>query len=162
MAQKKKTTDKVGIRGFYRVQIEENGRISGDSGWRENQITNDGITQYLVNWLIADTANGKSVTYMAIGTGGAPDATSTTLAGQVSGGKRAAATGSVVSSKTARFVAAFNSSNSFLTAPANIANVGLVNVSATTGGVFFAGASFASSTVATNQNLNITYEIRFQ
>lgn len=162
MSRKKEKVEKVGVRGFYRVQVEESGRVVGDSGWRENQVTNDGITQYIVNWVLGDTANGKSVTYMAIGTGGAPAATDTTLAGQVSGGKRATVATAVVASKTAQFTAAFNSSDSFLTASANIANVGLVNVSATTAGVFLCGASFQSSTIATNNNLNITYELRFQ
>jgi hypothetical protein len=162
MSNRKNNSEKLGVRGFYRVQIDEDGKVVGDSGWRENQITNDGITQYVVNWVLGNTASGKSVSHMAIGTGGAPVAADTTLAGQVSGGKRATVATAVIASKTAQFIAAFNSSNSYITAPANIANVGLVNISATTGGVFLCGASFASSTVATNQNLNITYELRFQ
>lgn len=150
------------VRGFFRAQVEdESGRIVGDSGWQENQVLNDGIQQYIVNWVLGDTGNGKSVTHMAIGTGGAPASNDTTIAGQVTNGKRAAVSTSVVSSRTAQFTAAFASSDSFLTASANISNVGLVNTSATNLGTFLCGAAFASSTIATNNNLNITYQVRF-
>lgn len=152
----------LGVRGFFRAQIEdETGRIVGDSGWRENQVLNDGITQYIVNWVLGDTGNGKSVTHMAIGTAGAPASNDTTLAGQVADGKRAAVSTSVVASRTAQFTAAFNSVDSFLTATANISNVGLVNTSATNLGTFLCGAAFASSAIATNNNLNVTYQVRF-
>jgi hypothetical protein len=154
--------ENMGVRGFFRAQVEdESGRIIGDSGWRENQVLNDGITQYILNWLVGDTGNGKSVTHMAIGTGGAPASNATTIAGQVAGGKRAAVSTSIVSSRTAQFTAAFNSADSFLTATASISNVGLVNTSATNLGTFLCGAAFASSAIATNNNLNITYQIRF-
>ena len=153
--------ESVGVRGFFRAQIEENGRIVGDSGWRENQVLNDGITQYILNWVLGDTGNGKSVTHMAIGTGGAPASNDTTLSGQVTNGKRASVSTSVVASRTAQFTAAFNSVDSFLTASANISNVGLVNTSATNLGTFLCGAAFASSTIATNNNLAVTYQLRF-
>ncbi len=149
----------VGVRGFFRAQVEEGGRIVGDTGWRENQVLNDGITQYLIDWLRG--GSGKAVTHMAIGTGGAPASNDTTLSGQVANGKRAAVSTSIVSSRTAQFTAAFASSDSFLTATANISNVGLVNTSATNLGTFLCGAAFASSAIATNNNLNITYQVRF-
>lgn len=152
----------VGVRGFFRAQIsDDTGAVIGDSGWRENQVLNLGINQYLVNWVLGDTGNGKSVTHMAIGTGGAPASADTTLAGQVTGGKRAAVSTSVVASRTAQFTAAFASSDSFLTATANISNVGLVNTATTNLGTFLCGAAFASSAIATNNNLNVTYQVRF-
>ena len=157
-----KSQDNLGVRGFFRAQVEDqSGRIVGDSGWRENQVLNDGITQYIVNWVLGDTGNGKSVTHMAIGTGGAPASNDTTLAGQVTNGKRAGVSTSVVASRTAQFTAAFASSDSFLTASANISNVGLVNTSATNLGTFLCGAAFASSAIATNNNINVTYQLRF-
>lgn len=150
----------VGVRGFFRAQVEdETGRIIGDSGWRENQVLNDGITQYIIDWLRGGT--GKAVTHMAIGTGGAPASNDTTIAGQPADSKRAAVSTSIVASRTAQFTAAFNSVDSFLTATAAISNVGLVNTSATNLGTFLCGAAFASSSIATNNNLNITYQVRF-
>ncbi|MFA5583305.1 MAG: hypothetical protein WDA09_03745, partial [Bacteriovoracaceae bacterium] len=74
------------IRGFFRVQLtkEENGteKIVGDSGWRENQVTNLGIQDYIVDNLVG-AAGGKSVTHMALGTGGAPASNATSLAGEI-------------------------------------------------------------------------------
>lgn len=160
MSRIKTSKEKVSMRGFFRIQATENGKVVGDSGWRENQVLNLGIEQYIVTWVVTGSG-GKAVTHMAIGTGGAPASADTTLAGQVTDGKRAAVSTSIVSSRTAQFTAAFNSSDSFLTATANISNVGLVNTSATNLGTFLCGAAFASSAIATNNNLNITYQVRF-
>lgn len=156
----KKIKEPCKLRGFFRVQITEDGKgVVGDSGWQENQVTNLGINQYIVNWLLGDTANGKSVTHMAIGTGSAPASNATALAGELV--KRAAVSTSVVSSRTAQYTAAFNSSASFTTTTVNISNVGLFNTSAATTGTIFAGNTFASSSCATNQSVNCTYQIKF-
>ena len=41
-------TDGVRARGFYRLQIrEQDGKVAGDSGWRENQVVNLGFQDYL-------------------------------------------------------------------------------------------------------------------
>lgn len=157
MAKQKQNNDSKKLRGFFRLQITEDDKgVVGDSGWCENQLTNLGINQYLLNWLIGDTGNGKSVTHAALGTGGAPASDATTLAGEVEA--RAAVSTSIVSSRTAQFTANFASSASFVTTTMNISNVGLFNTSA--GGTLFAGNTFSSSSIATNQSLNLTYQIR--
>ena len=154
--------DGMKVRGFFRVQITEDGKgVMGDSGWRENQVTNLGIRQYLVDWLASGA--GKSVTYMALGTGGAPASAATSLTGELthSTSGRAAVSSSIVASGTNQFTGAFASANSFVTAPANISNIGLFNTSTTGVGTLFAGNTFASSSCATNQSVNATYQIRF-
>lgn len=169
---KKSIQELMKIRGFYRLAITEtiNGKeVSvGDSGWLENQITNDGFNNYMVKTLGAISGSAQ-LSHMALGTGGAPAASATTLSGEVSTN----GSGSVVrsaltaatssSSKTVRFTATFSSANSFLTASANISNVGLFNVSGptTASGTLFAGNTYASSACATNQNVNATYDIIF-
>lgn len=155
--------ENVGVRGFFRVQLTEEGKVVGDSGWRENQVTNDGISQYIVNWVLGDTANGKSVTHMALGTGTQPASNGTALSGELTHASNARKTvsTSVVSSRTAQFTAAFNSADSWLTASANISNVGLFNTSTTNVGTLLAGNTFTSSAVATNQNVQVTYQVRF-
>jgi len=156
--------DGVKLHGFFRVQVLEDGKgVVGDSGWQENQVTNLGINQYLVNWLLGDTGNGKSVTYAALGTGTAPASAATALPGELehTATGRAAVSTSVVSSRTAQFTGAFASSNSFVTATANISNIGLFNTSVTSAGTIFAGNTYASSSCATNQSVNFTYQIRF-
>jgi hypothetical protein len=154
--------DGMKVQGFFRVQITEDGKgVIGDSGWQKNQVTNDGISQYLVSWLTA--GSGKSVTHVALGTGGVPASNATVLAGELDHGAngRAAVSSSIVASATAQFTAAFASANSFVTASANISNIGLFNTSTTTVGTLFAGNTFASSACATNQSVNATYQIRF-
>lgn len=154
------------IRGFFRLNIVEdvNGKekIVGDSGWRENQVTNLGIQDYIVDHLIGNPG-GKAVTHMALGTGTQPGAADTALQGEITHAtnSRKSVSTSIVSSKTGQFTAAFNSVDSFVTATVNISNVGLFETSTTNGGTVFAGNTYASSSLATNQNVNVTYQIRF-
>lgn len=144
-------------KGFYRVQLEENGEIVGDSGWTQNLVVNDGFNDFIAKTLGA-ISGSKQISHAALGTGGAPVAADTTLAGEVQ--KRAAVTAATSSnSKAVQFTATFSSANSFVTATANISNIGLFNSSS--GGALFAGNTFASSSVATNQNVNVTYTINF-
>ena len=156
----------ISLRGFFRVQITEdrNGKevIVGNSGWMKNNVVNDGIRDYLVDALLGNSPLG-AVTHMALGVGGEPATNATVLANEVThdAGSRQAVTTSIVSSNTAQFTGAFLSANSFVTASTNISNIGLFNTSTTEGGALFAGNTYASSTVATNQNVNATYQIRF-
>ena len=157
------TKSAIKVRGFFRVQITENkdGKemIVGNSGWRKNQVTNLGFEQYLAQTL-AGMAGSKTVSHMALGTGGAPAAVDTSLAGEImSSTQRKTVSPSTIASKTAQFTAAFASSASFVTAAVNLSNVGLFNTS--TGGTLFAGNTYTSSSCATNQNVNATYQIRF-
>lgn len=162
MSRKAKSpSSSVGVRGFYRINITENGKVVGDTGWKENQVTNDGILNYLTTPLTGGT--GKAVTHMALGTGGAPASNDTALSGELThaAGDRKAVSTSIVSSRTAQFTAAWASSDSFVTATANISNIGLFYTSTTAAGSIFAGNTYTSSAVATNQNVNATYQIRF-
>lgn len=144
-------------KGFYRVRIAENGEFVGDSGWHENLITNEGFRDYLVRSLGA-LAGSKQVSHIALGTGGVPAATDTTLSGEVV--KRAAVTASSsATSKSVQFVATFDSAQSFVTNTQNIANIAMVNSSNL--GTIFAGNTFASSSVATNQSVYVTYNVNF-
>jgi len=157
MTKNKSHSDGLKVKGFFRVQLTEDGLgVVGDSGWQENQITNLGIRQYLVGWLTSGT--GKAVTHMALGTGGVPASDATVLAGEnfhrstnATTNSRAAVSTSVVASGTAQFTAAFASANSFLTASADISNIGLFETYLTSlanAGTLFAGNTFASSTCA--------------
>lgn len=155
------TNEGLKVRGMFRVRITEddNGQthIVGDSGWQENQVVNLGFNQYLVSTLGA-IAGSKQISHMALGSGGAPAAGDTTLAGEVV--KRTTVTAATSSgSKTLRLTATFGSSDSFVTNTQNISNVGLFNTSS--GGTIFAGNTYTSSSCATNQNVEATYDIIF-
>lgn len=148
------------VRGMFRIHITEDGRVVGDSGWHENQVVNLGFNQYLVSALGA-ISGSKQVGYVALGTGTAPGAASTGLAGEVS--KRAAVTAATSSdSKTLRFTATFASSSSFITAAQTLRNIGLVNNQYSSAAhTIFAGNTYATSACATNQNVNVTYDVVF-
>lgn len=153
-----KKNDTMKVSGFFRVKITEEGKgVVGDSGWKENQVTNLGIQDYIVDWLVGDTNNGKSITHMAIGSGSEPTSNGTNLEGESL--KRKAVSTSIISSKTAQFTAEFVSADSYVTDTFNISNIGLFNTSS--GGTIFAGNTFASSACSTNQGVHCTYQIRF-
>lgn len=172
MDKKNNVQDGMKVRGFYRIQITEDSpkgpKVVGDSGWKENAVVNLGFNNYLVKTLGAISGSAQ-VSHMALGTGGAPGATDTALTGEVSTNVSGSVVRSAVtaatssSSKTVRFTATFSSANSFVTASANISNVGLFNVSGptTASGSLFAGNTYTSSACATNQNVNATYDIIF-
>lgn len=157
-------TDGLSAKGYFRLNITEdkNGKqvVVGDSGWVKNQITNLGFQNYLAA-LLGAVAGSKQVAYVALGTGGAPATTDTTLAGEIMAStQRTTVTPTTIASKTVQFAATFSSANSFLTASSNLSNIGLY-ATTTTSDTLFAGNTYTSSAVATNQNVNLTYQIRF-
>jgi hypothetical protein len=165
MIQTQMPTEKVGLRGFYRLQITEpqGGRppkIVGDSGWCKNTVVNEGFDDYLCR-LISAQVSSKQISHVALGTGTAPNVTHSTLDGEISGSTmRQTVAVSVSNSKTVRFTATFNSNDSFLAGATNIRNIGLFHNNNATG-ILFAASTYASSTCNTNQNVNITYDIQF-
>lgn len=151
------------LRGFSRLQIvDPDGTIAGDSGWNENTVTNDGKLVFLVRAL-ASSAGSQYLSYAALGEGTEPGAAATSLESEVVGTGAAQirdAMSMESSGSTAlRCTGTFNSSDSFVTATESIKNIGLFQSS--TGGTIFAGNSFDSSSCATNQNVNYTYDITF-
>lgn len=152
----------IKLEGFSRVQIEEgDGKISGDSGWvGPNQITNLGYLNYLVNLLGGD-AGSKFVQYVALGTGTAPGAAAVVLDGEIMGStQRKSVAFASNGSTTAEFTATFASSDNFLTVAAALSNIGLF-FTTTTNDTLMAGNTYTSSSCDTNQNVNVTYQIRF-
>ena len=146
------SADAVGIKGSFRLQITEDGKVVGDSGWWTNQITNEGFRAMIR--AVSGITGSSQITHLALGSGGAPAASDTTLGGEVV--KRAAVTAATSStSKAVQFTGTFSSSNSFVTNTQNISNIGLFATSSS--GTLFAGNTFASSSCATNQDVNVTY-----
>jgi hypothetical protein len=155
------TKDSVKLRGFFRLQIEDpDGTIAGDSGWCRNTVTNDGKLQYLVR-AMASSAGSKYPGYAALGEGSEPGAADTSLESEVVGTQgsqiRDAVAAESSGSTALRCTGTFASGDSFVTATENISNIGLFHSS--TGGTIFAGNTYASSSCATNQNVNYTYDI---
>ena len=154
-------SDGLKIRGFFRLNIvDPDGTIAGDSGWCENTVTNDGKLGYLVRTL-ASSAGSSYLSYAALGEGTEPGAAATSLESEIVGTEgsqiRDAMTMASSGSTALRCTGTFASADSFVTATESIANIGLFRSS--TGGTIFAGNTFDSSTVATNQAVNYTYDI---
>jgi len=151
---------KVLVQGFFRVNIADpDGSIVGDSGWTENKIVNDGFNLYLVELMLAQ-GGSRRVSHIALGSGGsAPADADTSLTGEHL--VRKSVTVSSIASKTAQFVATFGSTDAFVTGNATLNNIGLFYTSTQGAGSMFAGNTYTSSQVASNQNVNVTYQIRF-
>jgi len=150
----------VKVKGFFRVNIEEDGEIVGDSGWRENIVVNDGFLNYLVQTLGA-LAGSSQVSYVNVGEGTIPGAAANALESEVTGTSliRHSVTPAASGSTTLRLTATLASTNSFVSQQESIANIGLFAHSTTPS--LFAGNTYTSSTLDTNQNVNVTYDINF-
>lgn len=146
------------IRGFSRVQITEEDRVVGDSGWGDNQITNLGVLNFLA-MLLGGTTGSIQVSHAALGSGAAPASDATALPSELGEDVRDAVTAASNGSTSVRFTGTFASGDNFVTATRTLSNIGLFGTS--TGGTIFAGNTYASSTCATNQNVNYTYDITF-
>lgn len=155
------------VKGFFRLQVGQPvdakgtiGAVQGDSGWRANQIVNGGYVSFLQFAIIA-SAGSLTATHAALGTGTAPAASATTLPNELTdaAGCRCALTTGTSGSKTVNFTFTLNSN--VITAARTIQNVGLFNGSTTSAGTLFAGNTYATSALATNQAVNGTYQIIF-
>ena len=153
------TNQALALRGFFRVKLgeEKEGKkiIVGDSGWRENEVTNLGFQNYVCA-LIGSVTGSVQVGMIAIGTGGAPATADTVLAGEAS---RYTCGNATVASKTMRSTAAIASGDHPGGTP-DISNIALLN-STVSGGTIMCGNTFSSSTWNSNQGLSATYELRF-
>lgn len=155
-----KTKDGIKSKGFFRLNVmNPDGTIAGDSGWKENQIVNNGYQQFLM-YLLAGSAGSIRPSHAALGTGTVPASNATSLAGELteSSGRMALTTGTS-GSKTVSYTFTLNSG--VIAAASTIQNVGLFSGSTAAGGTMFAGNTYATSSLATNQAVNGTYQIAF-
>ena len=154
--------ENINVKGFFRLHLVEDGKIVGDSGWKPNQIVNLGFSGYLVD-LLGQGASSKQISRMMLGTGTVPASTDTSLNGELNTATytRTTVTFLNTGSKTARFTATFGSTASHITAAVTLQNIGIIN-NTTSAGTMMAGNTYATSQWNTNQDVNATYEIRFQ
>lgn len=153
-------SDGIRAKGFFRLQVVEGDKVVSDSGWNQNTVVNLGFQDYLAATLGA-VAGSKQITYAVLGTGTAPGATDTSLNGEITDASnmRCAVTPTTIASKTVQF--AFTLNSNIITAAKTIQNVGLINTSTTNVGTIFAGNTYTTSALATNQSVNGSYQIRF-
>ena len=166
MKKKNENCQKLGLEGFAKIQLKENGKLVGDSGWVKNTITDYGLDEGL-GQLLTGGAGSKRVAAAVLGTGTAPATDDTALDGIIEDNTDgrdtptlATVTTSDGSGVTARFYGTFASSESRFSTTHAIKNIGLYASTTTNTGTVFAGAIFAVSTLNTNQDVEYTYEWR--
>jgi hypothetical protein len=162
--KEKDPTSGVGLHGFYRLQIvdQETGEVVGDTGLKKNIIVSGGLTKYMT-YVFAASAGSSVIGMAALGSD--TFANSDITASTIQPGSLATSLYKTVA-KTFTTRAASSDGDSAVytatwasgTSTAKIANVALY---ATTGVQFFAAGTFASSSVASNQAVNLTYNIVF-
>lgn len=149
---------KIRVKGFFRAQIvNKAGKIVGDSGWRKNQITDNGWNSCLVAGPIGAAGSYKAA-FGALGTGTDAIATdATAIVGTLNSTSNAyiALATSVVSSKTARVTFQYDGS----LGSGNVAQEGLFS-GQTSGGMICCN-TFDASALGAAQSINLTHELRF-
>ncbi len=155
-----KKKDGIVTKGFYRLNIvNPDGTVAGDTGWKQNQIVNNGYQQFLM-YLLAGSAGSIRPSHAALGTGTIPASNATTLAGELTEATgRCALTTGTSGSKTVNYT--FTLASGVIAAASTINNVGLFSGSTQAGGTLMAGNTYATSSLATNQAVNGTYAISF-
>jgi hypothetical protein len=127
-------------------------------------MTNLGLQNFLVGALMGNV-NSKQVAYMALGTGALVASDGTTLPGEVMSSTKRVTISKTFSSRTlqagsgtqwiyATFTAGFLSG-----AGANLSNLGLY-ATTDTSDTLFCGNTFASTACASNQAVNVTYQLQ--
>ena len=158
---------KIGIEGFARIHIKQDGELVGDSGWMKNAITDFGLDECLAQTLLK-LVGSKPVGAVALGSGAAPNSTTASLPAVIQDvtnarntPSKSVATHANASGVTCRWHGAFSSDVSHFDTSHNISNIGLYDVTLTSDGSVIAGATYTGSVLETNQDVEYTYEWRF-
>jgi hypothetical protein len=145
---------KLSIKGFTRVQLvdKRTRKVVGDSGWLENQVTNYGLESCFVACPIG--AASVQAAGIMLGSGSVPASDATALPLSNTDYYAAFAQSSVIGSLTARVTQSFDGT----LGAATLSNIGLFAAST---GTLLAGNTYASSALATTQDVNVSYELRY-
>lgn len=153
MARKKKQ-DTLAIKGFFRLQIRDKatGKVVGDTGYIQNQITNYGMQKCLVGGPAA-AADTVQIAGAMLGSGTVPASNATSLNGSHT--DYYSSVGEAINNSTqAAFTQVFDGNLGAVT----IANIGLF---AASNGSLICGQTFASSALATTQDVAMTYNLNY-
>jgi hypothetical protein len=156
--KKRKARDTIKVRGFCRVQIRDHktGKVVGDSGWGPNTVTDFGLDNACAGAMIGAAGSCQALSGVIATQSTAVDATQISLLGTQ--GEVVDLSPSTIVTGTAQVTASFAGSD--LGGTITVGSVGLhSNTNAATDLV--AGKTFTTSQMATNQDLDITYQIQF-
>ena len=158
------TQNSMVAKGFFELEIvNPDGTIAGKSDRVQNTITLLGFQQICLN--VGTGLTGTKFAFVNVGEGTAPASDAVALQSEVSGTgnvviRQAPTASTLAGSLTLRHLATMASSNSFVTATEDISNVGLF-IHSDNANSCVAGAAYASSSVAVNQAVHITYDLIF-
>jgi hypothetical protein len=160
--------DGMKIKGAFRLQIVEDTpfgvAVKGDSGWVPNTVTQYGMEKFICDLIAAD-AGSLRVSHAALGTGTATiNSTQSLLTSELTHSASGRADMTAATSSTSvkvRWTGTFQSNSSFVTAAVTVGEIGLFQQSNTNTASLAAGATFNTSQVSTNQNVNVTYDWDF-
>jgi len=155
---KHKKSESIQAKGFFRLNVvNPDGSIAGDTGWKQNQIVNNGYQQFLM-YLLAGSAGSIRPSHAALGTGTIPASSATSLAGELTEASgRCALTTGTSGSKTVNYT--FTLASGVIAAASTINNVGLFSGSTQAGGTLMAGNTYATSSLATNQAVRSNWRL---
>jgi hypothetical protein len=155
MKSKKKPIESVAVKGFTRLTItnKKDGKIVGDTGYMQNQITNYGLESCIVA-LPLKCANSVQCSGILLGSGTGVASNGTNLTASASDYWASFAQSTVISSLTARATCSFDGT----LAATTLQEIGIKAVSTDT---VIAARSFNSSAITTDQDVNCTYELRY-
>jgi len=156
------------VKGSFRLNITEDTPdgvvVLGDSGWLPNTVTQYGFGLFICD-MIAEDAGSLTVSHAGLGTGTATiNSTQSKLTSELTHSTSGRAAMTAATSNTSvkvRWTGTFASASSFVTAAVTVGEIGLFQVSTTNAATLAAGATFSTSQVSTNQNVNVTYDWDF-
>jgi len=153
----KKNKNALTLKGFIRTQIvDKKGKIVGDSGFIQNQLTNLGMGSCFALRLMAA---GEIIASIAFGSASTPASSATALSGHAALVAIAtAAAGSANNTYTAQMTAQLAGGDTSFHSDTPLGNIGLVGSASNR---LFAGVGFATSSLGTDQSVNVTYNIEF-
>lgn len=143
---------KLSIKGFFRGQLvnRETGKVEGDTGWVQNKMTNFGLNQ--LAQLLGGSGAKVSYALMAKQTDDV-NVTQTTLLSSTHSYKAL----NLTTSGTCTLVATASFGSASMTSSGNVGAAGLFNTDSS----MLCGQTFTTSQWSTNQDFNLTYEVRF-
>ena len=154
---------KLCIRGFTKVQLVESktGKIVGDSGWIKNKIQKTGLEQMIASRVGLTGVGGSTPRYVGLGNHTSSINSTNFSAFNTSVGLHTAVNSGTIATTEGAYLQILNTFSGAAHTPAGatISAIGMFNTN--TSSSMLAGTTFTGSTWANDQDVRVTYELRF-
>lgn len=150
--------NRMRVKGFFRAQIvdKKSRKIIGDSGWRENTVTNLGLDDMCAGCAIGASGSKQAKSMVLATQTDDVNVTQASLLGTIDSLQTLSP--SIVVTGTARATCSFDGADH-----AGTETIGALGLMATNVGnaSLLAGQTFATSQFTSEQDVNATYELQF-